>query len=698
MNSLVKLSLLCSAAVLAVSVVVTADKSTENDEATGTLAGIVHDKQGSPIIGAVIRIKGTKKGAAARPPHGNFRIPNVVEATYNVEITAAGKELYTTTAVIVADSTTFLNVVLQEGGFDSDVEIVIGPRIVESEKLGTTKVLSSGEMQARPVESVAAIVNQQDGSAHTGSSFRIRGSRAEHTSVQVDGVDVGDDFTGSTFGCGADLPTVSVAATANVQVVTGGQEATAQEAVGGVVRPHQDYTTQQLAKPAISTEKQRFSTFSIDVDGAAYAMLRSRLERGYKPMPSGVRIEEMINYFDYNYATPTGDEAFKVNAQLMESEWDEEKEILRVGIQGKEVAVADAPDANIVFLIDVSGSMHGAKLHMVKESIRLLAKNIRKQDRIAMVTYAGNTKVVLPSTPGSNVVEILRAVDQLESGGGTNGAGGIHLAYEQAEKNFVEDGNNRVVLITDGDFNLGVSSTQGLKNLIEEKRESGVFLTVVGTMSGYYADERMEEISNHGNGNYSMVDGIQEARKALAKEFTGTMITIAKDVKIQVEFNPFLVESYRLIGYDNRMLNKEDFENDKVDAGDIGAGHTVTALYEIVRRKSAVDYSALDDVPDFGENVAIVRVRYKEPDGETSSLVEGFVDDDKRNVDADAAFAQCVAEFGLLCRGEIEETEGQLDNIITRAKAALGNDDGGYRSEFIQLVKTYRDMFSVAQN
>lgn len=461
---------------------------------------------------------------------------------------------------------------------------------------------------------------------------------------------------------------------------------------------------------------QPLSTFSVDVDTASYANVRRFLTQGRRPPADAVRIEELVNYFPYHYAPPAGAAPFAAHLEVASAPWAPEHRLVRIGLKGREVSDASRPAANLVFLIDVSGSMQEAnKLPLVKRSLRLLVDKLRADDRVAIAVYAGASGLALPSTPASRKEEILAAIDHLEAGGPTNGAMGIQLAYDIAKANFIAGGVNRVILATDGDFNVGATSQGELVRLIGEKAKSGVFLSVLGFGMGNYKDDTLEQLADKGNGSYAYIDSLAEARKTLIEQAGGTLVTIAKDVKIQVEFNPAQVQAYRLIGYENRLLAREDFNNDKVDAGEIGAGHTVTALYEVVpvgalppgdtpaldalRYQSAPNGAAASPSKAGGEVAAApalagelltVAIRYKEPAGDTSKrLVFPLRDTGARFEDAsqDFKFAAAVAAFGMALRDSPHKGRLTLADISAWGRAGLGADAGGYRGEFLGLVE-----------
>jgi len=449
------------------------------------------------------------------------------------------------------------------------------------------------------------------------------------------------------------------------------------------------------------------STFSIDVDAASYSNIRRFLTQGQMPPAGSVRIEEMINYFHYDYPQPTNEDPFSINTEMAECPWNKNHRLVLIGLQGRKIPTVNLPPSNLVFLIDVSGSMEDEnKLPLVKASMKLLVEQLREQDRVAIVVYAGNAGLVLPSTSGANKQRIKDAIDRLEAGGSTAGGAGIKLAYQVARQNLAKQGNNRVILCTDGDFNVGESSDASLESMIEKERQSGVFLTVLGYGMGNYQDAKMQKLADKGNGNHAYIDGINEARKVLVNEFGGTLFTIAKDVKLQIEFNPFKVQAYRLIGYENRMLNKEDFNNDQKDAGELGSGHTVTALYEIIpvgaknEFQESVDPLKYQTNPNPGSSegneIMTVKFRYKKPDGDQSKLIVHPVIESllafNRSSD-NFRFAAAVAEFGLLLNKSDFKQQSSYANVTKLAQGALSKDEEGYRREFLQLVSK---AFSIA--
>jgi Ca-activated chloride channel family protein len=445
------------------------------------------------------------------------------------------------------------------------------------------------------------------------------------------------------------------------------------------------------------------STFSIDVDTASYANVRRFLKDGGLPPPGAVRIEELVNYFRFDYPQPSRGHPFSVTTELTACPWNPRHRLALIGLQGRELRDREPTPRNLVFLIDVSGSMMPPdKLPLVRTAMRMLTDVLADRDRVAIVVYAGASGLVLPSTPGSQRARIHEALERLEAGGSTNGAQGIQLAYRVARENFIAGGVNRVVLATDGDFNVGVTNQSELVQLIERERESGVFLSVLGVGTGNLKDSTMEKLADKGNGNYSYLDSLHEARKVLVKEAGGTLDTIAKDVKIQVEFNPREVAAYRLIGYENRLLRNEDFNDDRKDAGEIGAGHSVTALYETVPLGVEVGASSVDPLryqrdtqltraANSGE-LLTVKVRYKTPDDNTSQLLSRAVTNRTSDMGANIGFASAVAEFGMVLRESPDRGSASFMAAAQRARRFRGQDGDGYRAEFIQLVERAADL------
>ena len=454
------------------------------------------------------------------------------------------------------------------------------------------------------------------------------------------------------------------------------------------------------------------STFSIDVDPASYSNMRRFINRGELPPADAIRTEELVNYFSYDYPKPTGDDPVKITVEAGTCTWNTTHRLVRIGLKAKEIPTEQLPASNLVFLVDVSGSMWGAnRLDLVKSSLKLLVNNLRYKDKVAIVTYAGSAGVKLEATSGGDKQKIREAIDELTASGSTAGGAGIHLAYQIAKKNFISDGNNRIILCSDGDFNVGVSSAEGLEQLIEKERKSGVHLTVLGYGMGNYKDKKIQVLAEKGNGNHAYIDNLQEANRVLVGEFGATLHTVAKDVKLQVEFNPSQVQAYRLIGYESRLLKDEDFNNDAKDAGDMGAGHTVTAFYEVIPAGVKNEYvGKVDDLkyqkkekmtlkPTGSDELLTVKLRYKAPDKDVSRKMElPFVDNKGDSVSSDFHFASAVAMFGQLLRDSDFKGTTDYDKVIKLAKQGLNNDERGYRREFIRLVEAAKGLEKAGKN
>ncbi|MBF4493565.1 von Willebrand factor type A domain-containing protein [Flavobacterium sp. MR2016-29] len=444
------------------------------------------------------------------------------------------------------------------------------------------------------------------------------------------------------------------------------------------------------------------STFSIDVDNASYTNVRRFINNGQAVPKDAVRVEEMVNFFKYNYPQPKDQNPFSINTELSDSPWNTKNQILKIGLQGKNIETENLPASNLVFLIDVSGSMSDInKLPLLKQSMKILVNELREKDKVAIVVYAGAAGLVLPPTSGGEKKTINDALENLNAGGSTAGGAGIELAYKIASENFIKDGNNRVILATDGDFNVGSTSNSDMETLIEQKRKTGVFLTCLGYGMGNYKDSKMETLADKGNGNYAYIDNIQEANRFLGKEFKGSMFAIAKDVKIQIEFNPKQVQAYRLIGYENRKLRPEDFKNDAIDAGELGSNHTVTALYEII--PAGVSSNYLNQQPDdlkytkvqetgnnYNNELATIKFRYKKPDGDKSIEMTKVIEDKvvaTEKTSDDFKFSTAVAWFGLKLRDSKLISNKSSDDILKLAKQGIASDPEGYKAEFIRLVE-----------
>jgi len=466
-----------------------------------------------------------------------------------------------------------------------------------------------------------------------------------------------------------------------------------------------------VGNPVTRVTESPVSTFSIDVDTGSYSNVRRMLNGGQLPTQDAVRIEELVNYFDYSYPAPASvDKPFQVTTETGPTPWNKNTRLLHIGIKGYQVDKADIPAANLVFLIDVSGSMQSAdKLELLKKGMKLLAKQMRAQDRVSIVVYAGASGIVLEPTPGDQTFKITQALDKLTAGGATNGAAGIRLAYDVAQSAYIEDGVNRILLATDGDFNVGTTDFEQLVDLVETRRDSGIGLSTLGFGTGNYNDHLAEQLANKGNGAHAYIDTLNEANKVLVNQLSSTLLTIAGDVKIQLEFNPAVVSEYRLVGYENRQLRREDFNNDKIDAGEIGAGHTVTALYEITlagsgkERINPLRYGSKQIAKrNHGNELAMLRLRYKQPGSHTSQLIEApvFKKSIKSRLEQTTdryRFAAAVAGFGQQLRGGEYLEDFDYDAVLELARGSRGTDPNGYRGEFLQLVQLAQSVDSTTR-
>lgn len=493
------------------------------------------------------------------------------------------------------------------------------------------------------------------------------------------------------------------------------------------IQPHRTMIIRQPSSPTesyasfaenkfVRPQLNPLSTFGIDVDAASYSNVRRFINQGQLPPADAVRVEEMINYFDYDYPAPKNDEPFSIHTELSTAPWNAEHRLLRIGLQAKKIDAAKIPSSNLVLLIDVSGSMNAHnKLPLVKSSLKMLVNQLRPSDKVAIVSYAGAAKIVLEPTSGKNKRVILDAINALQAGGSTAGGAGIKLAYDLAASRFIKNGNNRVIMATDGDFNTGQSSDMDMQKLIEEKRKSGIFLSVLGFGMGNYKDSKMELLADKGNGNYAYIDNISEGRKVLVTEFGGTLFTLAKDLKLQLEFNPSKVQAYRLIGYENRSLNAEDFNDDLKDAGDLGAGHSVTALYEIIphgvksRLIGSVDELKYQtDKPSgstFANELVSVSLRYKAPDSDVSRLIKKTVGNESQPLDKSSdgfRFAAAVAGYGMLLKKSEFVPGYTFEMAAELASRAISQDEEGFKSEFVRLVRASsllaEDLLTLTEN
>ena len=554
--------------------------------------------------------------------------------------------------------------------------------------------LAKAELKsAEEAESAMMVIREPSKKMAQKKDYRLSKQISSRTVVGTLGSDSGAAFGGAMLD-GAGMGAGGAGVAPGLVGAPGGMPQPVKEVPG---TEDYDSVSENEFKKALDNP---LSTFSIDVDTASYSNMRRFINQLSRlPPQDSVRIEEFINYFTYDYPLPEGDVPFSVTTELSDCPWNDKNRLAMVGLQGKRPPESELPPSNLVFLIDSSGSMSSArKMGLLKQGFKMLVGRLRKEDRVAIVTYAGSAGLVLPSTPGTRKDEILAALDKLRAGGSTAGAAGIELAYKVALDNFEKKGNNRVILASDGDFNVGLRSRGELERMIEEKRDKGVFLTILGFGMGNYKDSRMETLADKGNGNYAYIDDILEAKKVFVTEMTGTLFTIAKDVKIQIEFNPTRVAEYRLVGYENRMLKKEDFADDTKDAGELGAGHTVTALYEIVPAGQTagageeLKYVKTEVKPEAAASneLMTVKLRYKLPDGDKSKLIEQPVPDTGlalAKTSNNFRWAMAVAAFGQILRQSKFSGSATLGNVLMWAKGAKGDDHFGYRAEFIQLVE-----------
>ena len=660
-------------------------------QGTGTLAGTIVDQNGTPLPGASVLIVGTSLGAAT-DADGLYRIIGIPVGRYEVTAQFIGYQTFSIQNVEIRSGyTTTLDFTLAEEDQQlSEVVVEYERPIIQRDAIGAPRTVTNDDYEARsspgrsrraearsPAPSSSAAVREQEQLVGTipAQYGDIRGGREGSVSHYVDGVRVASP----PGDAGRYAPPVDRENYAAVEEV-------------GFRRP----------------DEHPLSTFAIDVDRASYANVRRMLLDGYLPPPDAVRIEEFVNYFTYDYADPEGRHPFSVTADVTTCPWAPAHRLVRVGLQARRLDLEDLPPSNLVFLVDVSGSMNSPdKLPLVQQSLRLLVRQLRPQDRVALVVYAGAAGLVLPPTSGTERATILAAIDRLQAGGSTAGGAGLRLAYAVARQHYDRQGNNRVILATDGDFNVGVSSDAEMQRLVEEERESGVFLSVLGFGTGNLQDAKMEAMADHGNGQYAYIDSIQEARRVFVQELGGTLAVLAKDVKIQVEFNPARVAGYRLIGYENRALRDEEFNDDTRNAGELGAGHSVTALYEIV----PVGVRTATEIPDsdplryqtsapatgpFADELLVVKLRYKPSTGpgqfaDESVRLEEVVRDRVEALEDesdDLRFAVAVAEFGMLLRGSAYRGDASWAHARELARAARGTDADGYRAELVRLIET----------
>lgn len=618
---------------------------------SGIISGKVTDTEtGEALIGANVIILNTNWGAAT-DINGYFKISFVPPGTYELRASYVGYSPQTIKDVKVkASDSIFIEIKLKTDFTLAEICVVESKPLIEKHSTNSCKVTNSESIQ----------------------TLHVRGGRSTEVAYYLEGINL------QAGGYTAEFNQYHQSAPGNTE----------------------EYNT-IVENEFLDAFSNPLSTFSIDVDAASYSNARRFIQDGQLPPRDAVRVEEFINYFDYDYPQPKDEHPFSVFTELGACPWNENNYLLHVGIKGKELADEERTDCNLVFLLDVSGSMQPEnKLPLVKKAFKFLVKNLLENDKISIVVYAGSAGLVLPTTSGDQKRKITIALDNLHAGGSTAGGAGIQLAYNIAKENFIEGGNNRIILATDGDFNVGVSSTSELVKMIEEKRDEGIFLTILGFGMGNYKDGRLEELADKGNGNYYYIDNILEAKKVFDHDLMGTLFTIAKDVKMQIEFNPVKVAAYRLVGYENRLLKKEDFDDDKKDAGELGAGHTVTALYEIVLAKVAKTFEDREDLKyqvskltytaKNSDELLTLKLRYKPPKEDESKLITSVVND-KVNLTETASenfnFSAAVAGFAMILWDSKFKGQADFKMIEELADNNLSNDKYGYRDEFISIVK-----------
>ncbi len=642
---------------------------------TGEIQGVVKDenKEPVPFASVVLELDSNMVAGAPTDFDGYYILKPVPAGIYTVKVNCVGFHTQTITGVLVnAGKVRFLDIEIKSKNVKLKEVCVVAYKVPLFDKDNTQsgETVTSDQirkMSGRGVNSVDATYNgvySEDGKVGS-----IRGGRADANITIIDGMQI----QGSSK-----IPY-------HIENTEEYDEIVENEFVNPLDKP--------------------LSTFSIDVDKASYSNIRRFLNSGQLPPADAVRIEEMINYFDYDYPEPKGKEPFAVQTHIGACDWNKKHQLMMVNLQAKTIEKENLPASNLTFLLDVSGSM-SYSLNLVKKSMRLLVNQLSERDKIAIVVYAGASGLVLEPTSCDKKQTILNALDNLQAGGSTAGGAGIELAYKTAMENFIKNGNNRIILATDGDFNVGISNDDALVKLIEEKRKSGVFLSVLGFGSGNYKDSKMEKLADHGNGNYAYIDNLMEAQKVLVTEMGGTLVTIAKDVKIQIEFNPENVISYKLIGYENRILADKDFNDDTKDAGELGVGHNVTAFYEIIpngvkskflqeREVNDLKYQETNFQKGFSNELATIKLRYKNPKEDKSKLIQTTiktVSKENYTENVDFHFASAVIEFGMLLRNSYFKNKSSFKKVIKLAKANKGEDKEGYRVEFIKLVNLAKNL------
>ncbi|MEO8099937.1 MAG: von Willebrand factor type A domain-containing protein [Acidobacteriota bacterium] len=655
----------------------------QNCQASATLTGTITDQTGAAIASAPLSLRAVATGVnfnTASGPAGQYTFAVLNAGAYELTVSVTGFKTFKTQVELRDATTTRRDVVLEVGSMSETVTITSDATLLKTE---------SGTVVVNGQPSSSMQINQagrqgQAGQAKGGSAMPMAPPPAMLPRLAISGGVAGG------YGLNQDafdrrFPNIR----GNARGIPGSEE-------------YGHFVENEFVTPSA----EPLSTFAVDVDTASYSNVRRFLNEGRLPPAESVRIEELINYFSYDYPLPEKGKPVSMTTNIVRSPWNSQRLLLHVGMRTLPIAAEDLPPSKLTFLVDVSGSMNSPdKLPLVKQALQMLTRQLRSQDSVSLVVYAGNSGVVLPPTSGSQQDRILEAVGRLEAGGSTNGAGGIRLAYQMARQSFSRAANNRVILATDGDFNVGVQSDEELVRLIEEERKSGVFLSVLGFGTGNLKDSKMEKLADHGNGTYAYIDSFAEARKVFVQEMGATLVTVAKDVKLQIEFNPARVKEYRLVGYENRLLRPEDFNNDAKDAGDLGAGHQVTAFYEIIPTGSADGGGSVDALryqdrqrPQTRGNPsntnpnewAWVKLRHKLPQSDVSQLLQWPVAggvQDFRSASRDVRFAAAVAEYGMLLRHSKFATNASFDDVMNTASQAIGSDLNGYRTDFLDLVR-----------
>ena len=653
------------------------------------ITGRITTKKAVPVANAsvtamqgnIVRSKSTTNNT------GSYTIKQLDPGYYNLLITTADYDTIVEKSVVVTpgDITTRNYTLSRKSPQQKDIVVIQYRKPLVDQDKPSSRRLSPHEIATIPTTEATDLVTLSPGlrQSKRGANVNIGGGRTSGTLYIIDGVQV----RGGNYAAAPPPPPYE------------------QKQKVQFYDPSEASYKKNPENDFMNVKASPLSTMSVDVDRASYSNVRRFINEGQKPPADAVRIEELINYFDYDYPQPEGKDPIAIQTELTDCPWQEKHKLLHIGMQALKVNTDNLPPSNLVFLIDVSGSMESPeRLPLLIAGMKLLVNNLRSIDKVTIVTYAGNAGLELPPTRGDRKQTIIDALDRLRAGGSTAGGAGIMLAYKMAEENFIKGGNNRVLLATDGDFNVGVSSENELEDMIVKKRATGVYLTCLGFGTDNYKDSKMEMLADKGNGNYSYIDNILEAQKTLVSEFGGTLFTVAKDVKAQIEFNPSKVQGYRLVGYENRLLNTEDFKDDKKDAGDMGSGHTVTILYEIIpagvnsefmRATNDLKYQApYLPTATYTDELATIKFRYKQPDGETSKeMVHTIADNTLRweNATENTRFSASVAMFGMLLKDAKYKGTSTYEDVISMAANSKSNDKEGYRAEFVRLVKAVKE-------